>query len=73
MATQYLSELRTSHGERLLGEGSQALREGWDSPALSSSQYVQEQNIFNHISQFPFICSALSFSPPSLHPPCDVA
>ena len=73
MAAQYLSELRTSHGERLLGEGSQAWKEGWDSPALSFSQHVQEQNVFNHISQFPLIWSALSFSPPSLHPPCDVA
>ena len=50
MAAKYLSEPRTSHGERLLGEGSQAWGEGWDSPALSSSQPVQEQNIFNHIS-----------------------
>ena len=73
MAAQYLSEPRSSHGETLLGEGSQAWEEGWDSPALSSSQPVQEQNVFNHISQFPFICSALSFSPPSLHPPGDVA
>ena len=63
MAAHYPSNSRTSHGERLLG--ARQARLGGGGPGLScpvsQSPSAQEQNIFNHVSYFPFIYSALSF------------
>ena len=63
MAAHYPSNSRTSHGERLLG--ARQARLGGGGPGLScpvsQSPSAQKQIIFNHVSYFPFIYSALSF------------